>query len=244
LFYEISAGASVVNLRVTGRNIPLVSVKLESCSKGNLANFNYGTVSRCSVEDFDMQIYSGTNVRAGGLIGKNFGVIEECFSAGDLLLNLVQCDAINGYYPSLADDLISDWNKGWGGGLVGVNMDGGIIRNCYSNMNVTVDSPGDLTYGISGGLVASNNGDIQYCYATGSVSKNKWCGGLAGMNSSSASVQNSYYDKQTSGRGDDHGRGMPKNSAAMKTQSTYVGWSTEIWEYFSDRSNYPVLKWQ
>lgn len=244
LFYEISAGASIVNLRVTGRNIPLVSVKLESCSKGNLANFNYGTISGCSVEDFIMQIYSGTNVRAGGLIGKNFGVIEECFTTGDLLLNLVQCDAINGYYPSLADDLISDWNKGWGGGLVGVNMNGGIIRNSYSQMAVTVDSPGELTYGISGGLVASNNGDILFCYASGSVTKNKWRGGLVGINTSGASVENSYYDKQSSGREDDDGKGIPKSTDAMKTQSTFVGWSSDIWKFYSDRTDYPKMKWQ
>ena len=244
LFNEIASGASLTDLRVSGTNKPVVGSNLKSCSRGNLANYNYGTIRRCSVEDFDAEIYNAVKLCFGGMIGKNFGLVEECFASGNFLLNLVKCEAINGYYPSLADDLLSDWNKGWGGGLVSINMAGGVIKNCYSLMNVAVDSPGELTYGISGGLVAVNEGTIFFCYSAGAVSNNKWCGGLAGTNHAASGIQNSYYDQRTSNKTDDKGKGIPCSTEEMKTQSTFVGWSTDIWSFSNDRSRYPALHWQ
>ncbi len=241
LFAQIAAGASVKNLRITGKNIPIIGVKLKNCSVGSLANENYGTIYGCSVQNFETEIYNAVKVKAGGLVGVNYGVIEKSYTKGHFLLNLEKCEAINGYYPSLADDLFSDWNKGWGGGLVAVNKKGGIIKNCYSHMNVSVDAQGELTYGIVGGLVARNEGDVFFCYSCGATSRTDWRGGLVGINDN-GKVENSYYDTQTSNRSDNEGKGMPKTTIEMKTASTYVGWSSDVWIFYNDLSKYPDLK--
>jgi hypothetical protein len=167
----IAAGASVKNLIVTGG---MTGSNLKSHFVGHLANQNYGTVTRSGSEASSMFFDKGINVRVGGLIGRNSGIISECYSTGIIKLELVERKAINGFYPSLLDDLISDWNKGWAGGLVGVNIHGGIIRNSYSQVNVDIHAPGELTYGISGGLLASNLGTVQNCYSAGKVSPNKY----------------------------------------------------------------------
>jgi hypothetical protein len=50
----------------------------------------------------------------------------------------------------------------------------------------------------------------------------------------------SYYDKETSGR-TDTGRGIPRTTSQMKTQSTYVAWDfTYIWSM--DPGQYPKLR--
>ncbi len=147
-------------------------------------------------------------------------------------------------YPSLLDMVITDWNRGWAGGLVGVNMRGGVISNSYSHVIVDIHAPGELSFGISGGLVAVNGGDVLYCYSAGKVSSNKYRGGLVGYAENYSSVRHSYYDRQTSGRSDNDGRGVPKTTVEMLRQSTYTGWDGSLWKFYSDLSSYPTLQWQ
>jgi hypothetical protein len=243
LFGDITAGASVRNLRIMGRNRHYESAKLVSCSVGNLANRNYGTISGCSVEDFTTGIYNAVNVRSGGLVGRNLGLIEKSFTSGNFLLHIERRDAINGHYPSLADDLLSDYNRGWVGGLVGVNMEGGVIRDCYSLTNITLEAPGELSYGFNGGLAGTNLGRISNSFAAGKTTETKYRGGLVGYQRQPGFTEYSFYDKQVAGRSDNDGRGMPKTTVDMKKQATFVGWDfTAVWTMPANGTAYPALR--
>lgn len=100
------------------------------------------------------------------------------------------------------------------GGLVGVNHDGGFIKDCYALCTVVVDNAcagglvganwsdiincyakGDsyATYCNAGGLVACHyEGNITNSYATGNVEAYGDAGGLVGRVASSTTITNSY----------------------------------------------------
>ncbi|GGL61789.1 InlB B-repeat-containing protein [Sporolactobacillus putidus] len=158
---------------------------------------------------------------AGGLAGNNTGSIANAYAAG----------SVNG----------SNLHNG---GLVGYNDMGGSIVNSYASCSVSGDRG-------TGGLAGSNTGSITNAYATGNVNGRDGTGGLVGYDfggsitdtyaaghvSGSTSVgglvgidfihtiQNSFYNSETSGQSDT-GKGTPKTTAEMKTQSTYTdaGW--------------------
>ncbi|WP_406656532.1 FG-GAP-like repeat-containing protein [Methanolobus sp. ZRKC2] len=135
----------------------------------------------------------------------------------------------------------------------------GTISNCFSTGNVTGghNNVGGLAAGIystgsildsysmcavtcagtqAGGLSGFNNGNIQRCYATGFVDCTNTKGGITGTNSNT--VTNCYYDSQTTGCSDT-GKGTPKTTAEMQTQSTFVGWDfANTWAM----DGYPKLK--
>ncbi|MCK5833716.1 hypothetical protein KAH81_08610 [bacterium] len=137
------------------------------------------------------------------------------------------------------------------GGLLGRNYDSSIISNSYSTGSVSGSSfVGGLvgyTYNSTvsnnystgsvsgsnsvGGLVGHNYlSTVSNSYSTGSVSSFFSVGGLVGYNNSP--VENSFYDSETSGRSDNTGKGVPKTTLQMKTQSTFTdaGWDfTTIW---------------
>ena len=241
IFHEIVSGATVKNLIVAGG---MTGSGLRSRSIGRLANLNYGSIARCGSEMSSMKFTKSINLRVGALVGRNFGIVSESYATGIIRLELEERKAINGFYPSLLDNLISDWNRGWAGGLVGINMSGGSVRNSYSHVIVDIHAPGELSFGISGGLISVSEGNVINCYSTGRVSDNKYKGGLIGTRASHAVIQSSYFDKQTSGRGDNHSKGIPKTTAEMKNQATFVGWSTDIWSFSSDNTQYPELRWK
>jgi len=65
-------------------------------------------------------------------------------------------------------------------------------------------------------------------------------GGLVGVNS--GTVTSSYYDSETSGQSDT-GKGDPKTTAEMKSQTTFVGWDfDEVWGIDAEiNDGYPYL---
>lgn len=241
LFKQIAAGATVRNLIVAGgitgegpKGIPI----------GRLADTNYGTIEKCGSETSSMLLKSAVNVRVGGLVGRNYGKISECYASGIVKVQLTERESVNGYYPSLADDILgNDWNKGWVGGLVGVNELGGVIQNSWSNSTVIVDEPGDMTYGITGGLIGKNIGSLANCYAVGSVTKNKYRGAISGYRESGSLSENCYYDMDTFRLSDTYS-GQPKTSLQMVQKSTYLGWDDNIWRFATTTIDYPKLSWQ
>jgi hypothetical protein len=117
---------------------------------------------------------------------------------------------------------------------------------------------------------------ISDCYCTGNVSGTDYVSGLVGVNKSSSitnsysacnvtattnaaglvsfnmnsTIANCFYDSNTSGQSDT-GKGTPKTTAEMKTQSTFTGWdfagetangTTDIWAISSTQNNgYPCF---
>jgi len=105
-------------------------------------------------------------VSVGGLVGLNFGVINN--------------SGASGYVSAAAGSQA--------GGLVGVNI--GTISQSFAQGNVTV-SNGDST-AMAGGLVGGNAGKIVQSYATGAVSSDGQVGGLVGINADYGTIAQSY----------------------------------------------------
>jgi hypothetical protein len=179
-----------------------------------VGNMLDGTVTGCSAEGQN----SGYCEYGGGLICQvTAGVVSRCYSAGAL-------------YGSIYDL----------GGLIWKNL-GGTVSDCFSTATVNGTSNK-----YSGGLVAVNAGGISRCYSTGRVrggdggDPGATASGLIAVNT--GTVTDCYYDTTTSGRSDT-GKGEPKTTAEMQTQSTYTngGWDfTSVWQISS--GEYPKLR--
>jgi hypothetical protein len=129
------------------------------------------------------------------------------------------------------------------GGLVGVNL--GTITNSYSTVNIS-------GYYYVGGLVGYNDGNITNSYSIGNVSGTSNLGGLVGYVGTYSVINNSYYNNLTSNQNDNDGRGIPKTTTQMQTQSTFSGWDftntwqsgTEIVRDYNNNTDYPALFFQ
>ena len=120
----------------------------------------------------------------GGLVGMSFGTVTNSYAIGSL---------VGDYYV---------------GGLVGRNE--GTASNSYSAGNVT----GTAEFGQwVGGLVGGNFGAVSNSYSAGNVTGNSYLGGLVGDGDPS-SVNNSFWDTQTSGQPTSDG-GTSENTTQM-----------------------------
>lgn len=187
----------------------------------------------------------GASVRGsrsvGVIAGNNEGVVRNSYATGSVMGN---------------------WCVG---GLVGLNAGGGsimwssgkittigigYITNSYFSGNVTdngylngiAPNGDDVRYGIFGGLVGANNGNISHSYSDGTVS-NQWggyTGGLVGVKGGGI-VSNSYWNTTTSGRATSAG-GIGLTTAQMKQQSIFTGFDfTNTWRIY-DGHTAPLLK--
>ncbi|MCD4817690.1 MAG: hypothetical protein K8S23_03235 [Candidatus Cloacimonetes bacterium] len=134
------------------------------------------------------------------------------------------------------------------GGLMGRNSSSSSVNNSYSKGSV-------YEYNNIGGLVGYNNSSISNCYSTGSVSGSNYVGGLVGIDTFTSSVNNSFWDTETSNQDTSEG-GTGKTTAEMKTLSTFTdaGWdfidetingTDDDWEILVQyNSGYPFLSWE
>lgn len=123
------------------------------------------------------------------------------------------------------------------GGFVASTGSNSTIINSYSTSNVQCTN-------IAGGFVGTYSGQITKCYSAGFVSSGTSTGGFAGA-SIGGTVQNCFWDKQTSNRSTSPAA-TGLDTIAMKTQSTYTnaGWNfTDTW-HICEQMNYPKLRWQ
>ncbi len=228
LFGDIGDTGSVFDMGLTE-----LSVK-GNATTGGLAGLNRGVVNNTYTTGF----VHGTGEYIGGLFGDNVGTVSVSYSTVH-----VDGKARSGGLVGINRGIISgSFSAGDvkgidhdAGGFVGQNT--GTIDNSYSLANVT----GEIQVG---GLVGLNlGGDIYDSYSTGFVSGSGALGGLVGW--SNGVVANSFYDQETSGRSDT-GKGEPKTTAEMQTQSTFTdaGWDFEdIWKMIEGMT-YPLLWWQ
>lgn len=131
------------------------------------------------------------------------------------------------------------------GGLAGVS--GNDINNSYSKGNIIVNGNGDIIGGLVGYLF---NPGVTNSYSTGNLNisgTKSRVGGLIGRKLSSATVQNSYWDINTSGYSTSID-GYPRTTSDMTYPdypNTYVGWDFSLWtdDLFGDFDNggYPYL---
>jgi hypothetical protein len=122
-------------------------------TSGGIASRNEstGTITGCYTSLEISYIMITTSI-AGGLVGINNGIIDSCYTIGNLTA-----------YSEI-------------GGLVGRNL--GIVKNSYATGDVTQLGTGSVV----GGLIGDNSGTVSNCYASGDVNGNQTCGGLVGVN--------------------------------------------------------------
>ena len=126
----------------------------------------------------------------GCIVGYNEGLIENCSAKGNIdgvfamgllvgtnLGSIINCHS-EGYFITDGSEV---------GGLVGENLDGGVIESCSSTSTIE-----GLTSN-AGGLVGynNNNSKIRNCFSTGSVTGYENAGGLVGNNKNST-IENCY----------------------------------------------------
>jgi len=110
----------------------------------------------------------------GGLIGYNYGNIENCYSTG-----VVKSNISNEYV--------------YCGGFAGYNK--GTINKCYSTANVS--APGGYAVGGLVGLCRYSSSVVSNSYSLGNVIGNSMLGGLVGYLYENSSINNSYSKGNT-----------------------------------------------
>jgi len=161
---RVSNTATNFNGVFNGSGFVIKNLTINMPSSNNVGLF--GVVSNAAtVENVGLTGESITgSMVLGGLVGLNYGMINNDYATGSVLSTL----GIN--YVNT-------------GGLVGSNY--GKITNSYAASVVSGNTGSNL-----GGLVGGNYGPINNSYATGSVSGYAEIGGLAGVNQSI--INNSY----------------------------------------------------
>jgi len=225
----------LLNVNITGLNnvgalvgkIYTGSPTIEKCySTGQVHGASYvggligevatpATIRYCYSEVSVFGNVGGTYV--GGLVGRSTSAeyIYECYSVG----NVIGGNEV--------------------GGFIGTTSSSCNVINCYSWGNVTITS----NYGRGGGFVGGNNGVCSKSYSVGflTVPAHGYFGGFCGQ--SYGTISYCYYDKETSGQSDT-GKGIPKTTAEMKQQATFVTWDFEIVWYIEENITYPTFIWQ
>ena len=166
-----------------------------------------------------------TAALAGGISGKNYGIIDNCHVSG----------VINGG---------SDGQMN-AGGIVGRNQ-GGSVSNCSAAVNITVGASSR-----AGGLVANNwawgfatgVSKIENCYATGNVTAGSFTGGLVGWNYTDqtgqiSSITNSYATGNVSG-GSYTGGIVGWNSGTGTESITQCYWNSDANQTYSGSAQNP-----
>ncbi|MBA4789199.1 MAG: filamentous hemagglutinin N-terminal domain-containing protein [Rhizobiales bacterium] len=152
-------------------------------------------------------VTSGGRGYVGGLVGLAEGEIRDSYATGSVT-SLGDC----------TDGACA------AGGLVG-RLAGGSVANAYATGDVSMATGQNF----AGGLVGSSNGYINSVYATGSVTGSADCaantcvGGLVGYNEAGQTVENGYWDTDTTGLANAIGTddGAQNNLTGITTAQTF-----------------------
>ena len=222
---------------MTLKNLGVIASYVKGLNEvGGLVGENVGTIEN--------SYYTGSivaNGLGGGLVGENyFGTIKNSYSTGNVTSLGTEIGGLVGSNWGTIENSYATGNVNssddFAGGLAGSNY--GTITNSYATGNVEANGKSFI-----GGLVGDNGGTITNSYAIGSVEGNEKVGGLVGDNEY-GTIENSYYNSETSGQSDDDGRGTPKTTAEMKLQATFDDWDfADVWGINSAiNGGYPHLR--
>ena len=226
-----------------GDNFNVTGLKIDRGSTSGIGLFG-SIASGALLQNMDVVIdpswFLKGQSHVGGLVGVNAGLMINCNASGEVIATNGLSGGLVGHNSCTilkcyaAGNVTGTWSVG---GLVGYNH-GGTITQCYSRAEVNGDN--------LGGLVGQNDNSasINECYATGLVGGGSGGGGLVGNNS--GSVNNSYWDKETTGRLSSAGSDISfgKTTAEMTTLSTFVDWdfTSPVWAISSGTNDgYPSL---
>ena len=207
-FIPVGDGESAFVGSFNGKGYVITDLCINRISTNYVGLFGYlynGYIANVGLEDIEID----GNQDVGGLVGRNYGSIENCFTTGsvsatnslsrvgglagtnsDLIINSFSTCDVNGYQTTgglvgaqWGASISSSYATGSVSGSVGV---GGLVgynnpNSIISNSYATGSVNGPNADGI-GGLVGGNTGAITNSYATGSVSGVTYVGGLSGVN--------------------------------------------------------------
>ena len=274
LFATLAAGSVVSDLYLTAVNVSATSTHSTSGASvfvAGMAGWNQGTVTDSYVTGTITGSYSGTGsgtvlvsgfgsmnagtVRksyssatvlstntssgtagAGGLVATNVGTIQASYATGDVTVRG------NSTIAALAGGLVS-WNAG-------------TITAAYATGDVSIT---DSASAKAGGLTGEHTGTITAAWSGGAVAATAGTvnrGGLVGTGP--GTVNNAYWDTNTSGIPDDADTNAPegKTSSELQTPTAYgtgsalyANWNVNVdgvagnddpWD-FGTSSQWPVL---
>ncbi|MBI9032259.1 T9SS type A sorting domain-containing protein [bacterium] len=175
----------------------------------------------------------------------NIGLIDSDITGKMYVGSLAGYSSCSTIDNSYATGNVSS-NGSVSGGLIG-SQASGTVNNCYASGSL---SCGWLSYGGLIGYLIS--GTVNNCYAT--VSVDSYGGGLVGYSNSGATINNSFWDIETSGLTTSAG-GIGLTTYQMKTPSYFVdaGWSLIVYNAYDEadwgfrpdiNECYPALIWQ
>lgn len=237
----------VANTEITNLGLHDVNINSSSEVTGSLVGFNYKNViiDNC---------YSTGKVNGddsvGGLVGANGNksMIINSYSTCDIVGNFVIGGLVgsNGRDSKITQSFSTGnvLSENVAGGLVGVNEVRSIIENCYSTGEVQGTA---MIAGLLG--LNTDESEVVNCFSIGSVTGTPMLVfGLVGANKEESTVDNSYWNTETSGMDSSEG-GEGRTTAEMTypyDEDTYVEWDfTEIWEADMEaelNDGYPFLQ--
>ena len=168
----------------------------------------------------------------------NYGLVEACSAETDIRLTTSGSYAVG----SMAI-----------GGLVGSNLGGGTVKDCYGLADIAVTKQDGSGSGAALGAVVGENcyGTIINCYGVGTAystyrGQTNLSGGVCGYERKDSSSSGCYYDRDVLGH-DAPGEGsrqFGKSTTVMKMQVNYSGWDFNNTWYLNASMNggYPVLR--
>lgn len=218
------------------------------------------------VHDMSVQISQSVFDIAGGITGKNYGTIRNCYVNGYISGNKdiggIAGENVYGIIENCEADIQIYAGASGGGGIVGYN-NRGTINNCTASGIVSVQQHGaggiagdnsggviencytDITLendyeagGIAGRLY---NGTIKNCYSIGEVYKADNVGGIVGCIIEGGDVTDCYFnDNRTKrGIGSEDKEQMGVSDTMLKNKSTFANWDFDN-TWFMD-GEYPEL---
>ena len=216
-----------------GQSHNITNLYISRPTEGNQGFFGYASSATITQLGLVAGNITGKG-SVGGLVGivSNNSIINTCFVTGVVVGN--DCEV---------------------GGLIG-SVISSSTSNCYSTCIVSSNCR-------AGGLIGYNEySNINNCYATGKIFESSLKGGLVGYNYSSSTINNCFWDTETSGLSLGCGyNGSSSNPVGqsttnMKTQATFT---TASWDFVGETSNgsndywtisagindgYPCFPWQ
>jgi hypothetical protein len=211
---------------------------------GGFTAYNWGEIAFCSIQG-NVTVYSN---RGGLFAGGNSGGIYNSSASGTVSTvgynSAVTCGGLAGNNSGIIDSSYanvtahgygSSKHDAWVGGLVGINSAN--IVNSYATGNAVAHISIGTSVCKVGGLVGQSTPNIFHCYSTGQVTggppSQSTLGGLIGELLSAGTINDSFWDINTSGR-TTSAAGTGLTTVQMKTYSSFA---SAGWDFTNETAN-------
>ena len=256
----VGLGANLTDCSFQGTVEASVTDTASAAHAGGIAGYNFGTISGCSVSDSSISGISSSSggdyeiLAAGIAAGNNVGTIENCtvenstitssasdantqscaggIAADNIMGSITQCNVTGGSVSTQGPMLVSSV-----GGIAGGSD--GKVTDCTNSASVkrSDTNTADVAQG-SGGIVGWNKNLVDQCINTGSVSSNKYAGGIVGYNTTNGTDTGTIYNSYNTGAvmGDDYIGGIVGCNYNTVAQCGNTGSVTGSGNYIGGRS--------